>query len=127
MIFKEIETAHINQKKSNFFITVLKDNDKGYWEIDYINQTANFRHFSTQQLPKALEDQSIMDYSDRYNTITDFLHDSIFEYIKMIIPDKKYIFSTKMFCDIIDCDKSAKIRESNEHMYCNDHKSFKIR
>lgn len=124
-MFRGIKADHLIHKQSNFFVTVSNDRDKGYWEVDYVNQTANFRHSSNQRLPSS-PDIIISDYSDKYNTITDFIKDTIFSYTKEIIKDKKIIFSNRYFCDISNCDKQAKVIQSNKQRYCNIHKGFKV-
>ena len=119
-----LKAAHLTHKQSNFFVTVSKDKDKGYWEVDYVNQTANFRHFSNQRLPSL--DITISNHSDEYNTITDFMKDTIFSYTKEIIKDKKIIFSNRSFCDVSNCDKQAKVIQSNGLRHCVIHKGFKV-
>jgi len=129
----DIKTINRQHKQSNFFITVKKGSSQGYWEIDYVNQIANFRYFFNQRLPTSSSTDknsiSISDHSDEYDTIVDFLKDSIFPHTKEILKDKKIIFSNKIFCDVPTCDKNAKIllSHTNPKKYlCNNHKSFKL-
>ena len=117
--FKQLKQDHDSQKHSNYFVTVKEDKDTGYWEIDYIKQTANFRYFLNQPLPKNIE----IDNTE-YNTIIDFISDTDFPNIKNIMGGKKLIFSSKTFCYVSSCDQIAFIKEANGKKSCMKH--FKI-
>lgn len=117
---KTIKQSYTAHKQSNFFVIVSKDSDKGYWEIDYHNQHANFRHFSNQRLP---DDVSITDHTDKYNTVEDFVKAGNFSHIKKI-NDNKVLFSGNVFCDISNCNRPAKVRYSNGVKHCTIHKEF---
>lgn len=119
-------------------VDVEHEKDFGYWEVNTETKKAYFRDHGT--LPP--EDKKVEDLSDKYKTIHEYLRGELeAEHTKVIIPDRKILFSDKPFCTwskqrtsddgvvtTVYCQHNALVRLANPtdptgepRLYCSEH------